>query len=495
MRRVALWCAFLALVSPAWSDDDSVTRRLFVAASELEKSGQIEPARKSYTQIVETAPESEWADDALLALARLEWAVDDPAALGSEPRDPARLARAQELLETLVTRYVASDSAAEATWRLALLLLEPSHTGRNPDEAVARLVSLPTIYPDSANAPRALALAATIDEREGRDERARASAFELLSGWPARPECAEAWLVLGRIFAGERRWGDALHALGRAQAVAGSDSARGAEAARLATLVDRLAFRIAAPGAPLSPSAEGLLALSLRPDALALSEEGELALLYAREDTLERVSAAGERERAAAPGAESLAFDRSGGLWAAGSAIAPPRGSVSFAAQAGLEIGGIAPVDAARVWLLDEGERRVLLASRDGSILERASLPERARPEKIAPDGERGAWILDARARLLHRVDETGKTLTRIDLSTRVERPQDLAVDVLGNLYLLDEREKSLHVLDAMGTPLFQVALSEEGELGFERPEAIAVDGSGGVAVYDARKRRISWLR
>ena len=78
MKRVALLCACLASASPAWCEDDSVTRRFFVAASELEKSGQIEPARKSYTQIVESAPESEWADDALLALARLEWSVDDP---------------------------------------------------------------------------------------------------------------------------------------------------------------------------------------------------------------------------------------------------------------------------------------------------------------------------------------------------------------------------------------------------------------------------------
>ena len=92
-------------------------------------------------------------------------------------------------------------------------------------------------------------------------------------------------------------------------------------------------------------------------------------------------------------------------------------------------------------------------------------------------------------------MDPEGKALTRIDLSTRVERPSDLAVDLLGNLYLLDDREGSLHVLDATGMPLFRVTLSSEGELGFERPESLGVDGSGGVAIYDSRKRRVSWLR
>lgn len=486
----------LALAIPATPAADDVTARLYEAARQLEQSGQIDQARAGYEQILQSAPESAWADDALLALANIAWPVDSAEALGQGPTPSAEaLAKAREHLEALATRYVAADAAADGSWRLALLKLEPRFEGYDPEDAAARLIALPTIYPDSPRAAPALALAAALDLHVGRDERAVGSAFALLSRAPGDRAAPRAWLSLAAADARGGRFESALVALGRAHALSIEGAPESEEAARFGALIDRFAHRVAQPAGAWTVDVEGGLTLPERATALAAFEDGAMVAAVERAGVIAEIAAdgrsAGKRTLA---GVTAVAIDAWRRVWAlAAGRVVAPDGAGSFTLGEDVRARDLAPAGR-ELWVADERGRRVLRLTPGGTVKATFLLPDRGEPARLRAWGAGGFVVLDARNKRALFVDAGGTLARRVELATLATDPVDIALDRLDHLYVLDGREARIAVVGADGTAIARVALPR-GELGIERPDALAVDGAGRVAVHDSRRKRITWLR
>lgn len=495
MSRTSVAAGLLVtlLVAPAvlGQADEALLARQLQAAQELEKGGQEAQARKLYQQVAEAEPPGASTDDALLALARLDWPVIDPARLGQVPVTADQLQQARERLEQLLQRFPASDSAAEAQWRLALLLDEPRAPFWSAAESAALLRTLPVLHPDTSWAPAALSRAAELHLELGRPEQAQELSFALLSRWPEHETAPQAWLVLGMADAQLGRFSEALFALGRARAAAEPGAEVGERALRLATLVDRVAHGRSGRAVVRSRQVPGRLA------DLAAAPGGAIAAVVEREGQILELDREATNPRALVPNAESVAIDRWQRLWVARgrSGLTAPDGTGLFAAaQDNAEIVDIVPVGAREAWLIDARGDRAVRVDAAGSTLATAEL---ARAEPVAavagPDG--GLVLLDARDEQLLRLDREGRVIDRIGLGERLRSPADLETDPLGQLYVLGGKESVVLVLGPDGTLRERIQLPSEGELAIDKPTELAVDEAGQVVVYDQRHRRVTWLR
>jgi hypothetical protein len=476
--------------------DDAVTERLFRAGLELEESGQLDQARQNYERIVASGEGGPWLDDALLALARLDWPVESYEALGEGTAPLRGLSAARERLQTIVTEHVSGDRAAEAMWRLALVSLEPDGPFWDPDEAAAQLTTLSTVYPDSERAPDALALSAWLDHRAGRDAAAREKAFRVLAVWPRHPAIALAWETLAASAARSRTWSDALHALGRA-----AEAREGADAEpprRLARLVDRFAHRLDEPETFLSYDAEfGRVETPSRVETLYALPGGDLVGRYDRGGGV-RVSVAGRTSALEMPeGTSAIGVDAWGRPWFGKTGrVERPAGQALTGVGGDREIDAVVPLGARSAWVI---------AGRDGSVVKisvgaaapdvEARMPDRFGAEAIAGVPGGGVWVLGDRGERILRVDADGSVVLQIDVEQALGDAEAIASDPLGHLYAIGRRPTQLLVFALDGSPLTRVVFPEDGPGSVSSPSALAVDDAGNVAVYDSRSREVTWLR
>ncbi len=476
-----------------------LARRQIRAAEELERDGQVAQARKIYEQIAANEAAAEWADNALLALARLDGSFDQDDALLAKPLAADALASARRRLEAIIKRFPDSDSAPEASWRLALLRLIPSTPHYSPEEAVALLSTLPVLYPEARELPDALVLAARLHLEAGRRQRAQRLAFELLSRFPRHVKAGRAALVLARAAFESGELDEALVELGKAQAAAESDSSARDAALDLATLLDRLRFSLlrgakqvfSAPPEALGPP------LPAKASDLAFDARGRLYVALERQEAV-AIYAPGQMtpERRRVAGLSTLAVDRWQRLWLAGTmGVLAPGGEV-FSLPERAEISDIAPVGPATAWVIDRKSRAVILVGEGvtaGGV--HAQLPPRAVPRRVVAGAYGGAWILDAKRRSLIQVGADGTSLKVVALEGLAATPVDLARDALGHLYLLDAKAPNLLVFSPDGELLTKQLLPRQGEAAFGRAELLAVDRSGALVVFEGRKKRLLWLR
>ncbi len=397
-------------------------------------------------------------------------------------------------LERISSAYVAADRAPEALWRLGLLLLDPDGPERDPDQAVARLLALPELYPDSPRAPDALALVALLDAAAGRDGRALETAFRVLWRWPqATGVTGRAWLAAGRVAAHRGETQRALFCLGRA---ASSGEPTGS-AERLVRLVDRLDLRAPAGEPAWALDLDHQLGLPERADDLAAAPDGRLFAAMGRENAIAEIDAAGRSAtRRPQAGVIAVAVDAWSRLWmlVPGAVVGPP-GAGRIALPEDLAPSALAISGARGIWVADRRGRRVVRLGAGGTIELTVGLADRGDPRALVPDGEGGVVVLDGRNRRLLLIDARGAPAGRIALGGSAGKPVDLDRDVRGDLYVLDAGAARVVVLDREGRLRASVSLPREGERGIARPERIAVDEAGRIAVYDARRRRVTWLR
>ncbi len=484
-----------AMGTAARAQPAALDERQYRAARDLERSGQLEQAEEIYRQIVDSRPDSDRADDALLALARIAWPLDDPGQLAADASALGSIESARSSLELLRKKYAAGDAAAEGLFRLALTHLVPHPRAWRPEEAAALLTTLPVLYPGAPEVPAALALAAELDIAAGRPSRASELAFRLIADWPDSPYTAQAWIVLGRVDFAAGRADEALAAFGAARrSAAERDERVASRALELSTLVDRVAY---APSRPAAAYRFGTVARPLPGKAsdLASDGEGRILAVLPRDDALVVVEQDGTTvQKRPSVGAAAVAVDAWGRSWLAhGAGIATPAGD-TLPLPPKARLSAIAPVAPGTVWAVDDRERRVVRLELGAGIVAEARLPQRSTPLRVAPAEDGGAWILTERPSLIVGVGPNGLPRKTIRLDSLVREPYDFDRDSLGHLYVLDRRELRVLVLSEEGQVLQRIALSGP-DRGIEKPEAIAVDGSGAVAVFDARDKRISWFR
>ena len=484
-----------AAAAPATAQSGTLDERQFRAARDLERSGQIQQAEEIYRQIVDSRPGSDRADDALLALARIAWPVDRADRLAADSSPLASIISARSSLELLRKSYPGGDAAAEGLWRLALTYLVPDPRAWRPEEAAALLTTLPVLYPEAPEVPGSLALAAELDVTAGRASRASELAFRIVADWPHDPSAAHAWIVMGRVDFAAGRFDDALSDFAAARRAAVEDEGGAAlHALELSTLVDRAAYASSRAGDAYRPD-RAARALPDKVSDLACDADGRLLASLPREDTVIVVGAGGEVvERRPFVGPSAVAVDAWGRPWVAREAgLTTPSGD-PVPVPPKTRIDSIAPVDPGTVWVVDGRARQVLRAAVGAGVSAKARLPERATPVRVAPVEDGGAWVLTERPSTLVRIGFDGLPRSTIRLEELVREPVDLERDRLGHLYVLDRRALAVLVLGEDGRLVHRIELARP-DGGVTRPEAIAVDGSGAVAVYDGREKRIFWFR
>ncbi len=475
---------------------DQLERR-YLAARDLERTGQSRQAREIYLEIASQKEQNPLQDDALLALARIALGVPGPETPVPPDVPSASYREARGYLEQIVALSPERESAPEAAYWLALLQLDPRAPFFDPAAALAALTSHPRLYPKSAYADGALLRAAELLVVTGRVDAAREMAFRVLSQGADGEDASRAWLVMGEAEARARRAEPALVALGRA-----TDENPGGPAARrardLATIVDRVAFATArAPQPPFAAAGEPI-GVEGRVSDVAASPEGTLVVVLPRDGKLDSIGADGRRlATRTLENPTAAAFDRWGRLWVAlpgrleigdsGRSIPlPPRAKVI----------SIAPTGPASAWIADADARQVLLLDGDGKVRVTLPLPSRADPERVAPAADGGVWVLDGKAPALLGYGPGGEERRTIPLGERVERPVDLESDPLGQVYLLAAKPIAVYVFDPSGTlaMTWEPRVADPGRE-FPRPSALAVDGAGCFALYDARLESARWWR
>ncbi len=487
----------IALPAIASDGDAAALERRYLAARDLEATGQLGQARDMYREIVAVETGNPRRDDALLGLTRIALGADGPEAPIPRTTSAAALVEARARLSAIVDAPSGADAAPEAAYWLALLQLDPRAPFFDPSAAQAALTAYPRLYPGSPFSRGAMVRASEVLVGSGRADAARQLAFRALAGGAAGNEAARAWRVLGEAEARAGRVQPALVALGRCFEIApGGPLAR--EAKDLATILDRSAFgRSRGTAGGYSPSGEPT-GLPGRVVDLAAQADGTLIALLARDGQLVTIAPDGKAgNRATALDATSVAIDRTGRTWLAapGKLLVGDRGA-TIPLPPGAEVVSIAPVGPLSAWIADADQRRVVRLNGDGAIAVTAPLPPRADPVRIAAAADGGVWVLESRGPTLLGYGPGGEQRAAIALGDPVEKPLDVRTDALGNVYLLGAKPIAVYVFDPAGklALTWEPASAAPGEE-FPRPALLAIDGAGGIAIYDARLENVRWWR
>ena len=499
-RRGAVLLAAVLAAAPAWpahagEESAAALERRYLAARDLEATGQAGQAREMYLDVAAVETGNPRRDDALLGLARIALGAGGPGEPLPESTTAAALVEGRDRLTAIVEGTPGADAAPEAAYWLALLKLDPRAPFFDPAAAQADLTAYPRLYPGSAYRRGAMLRASELLVESGRAEAARQVAFRVLADGADGAEAAAAWRVMGEAEARAGRPQPALVALGRSiQLEPDGPSARLAE--DLATLVDRTAFS-RGPGAGYAAAGEPI-GLPGRVADLAAQPDGTLLALLEREGQLVSIGRDGKAlNRVAAAGATAVAVDRSGRTWlAAAGKLSIGDSGLSIPLPAKSEVVSIAPTGPRSAWIADAGDRRVVRLNGDGTIAVTAPLPPRADPVSVAAAGDGGVWVLDARGPTLLLFGPGGEQRAVVALAERAEKPVDLCSDALGNAYLLATRPVAVLVFDPAGRPVTTWApgTADPGKE-FPRPALLAVDRAGEFALYDARLENVRWWR
>ena len=117
-------------------------------------------------------------------------------------------------------------------------------------------------------------------------------------------------------------------------------------------------------------------------------------------------------------------------------------------------------------------------------------------PRSVTTDATGRVIVADPPAHAVHVLDFKGKTSFRIQggKDRRLQTPVGVAADAQNNIYVSDSDRGMILVYDRLGR--FRHYLGKvKGEAFFERPEGVAVDGSGGrIYVADTARNAVAVL-
>ena len=498
-RAAALLGASLALALPALASEESTAalERRYLAARDLEATGQFSQAREMYLDIATVEAANPRRDDALLGLVRIALGASGPEEPIPSATSAAALLEARQHLAAIVDGPPGADAAPEAAYWLALLQLDPRAPFFDPAAAQAELTAYPRLYPGSAFSRGAMLRASELLVESGRADAARQLAFRVLASGAEGSEAAAAWRVMGEAEARAGRAQPALAALGRSVQIA-PEGPQARAAQDLAAIVDRTAFaRSHGPAGGYTPVGEPI-ALAGRVADLAAQADGTLVALFARDGELVSIGTDGKAKgRVTAIGASAVALDRYGRTWLA----APGRllvgdGGTSIPLPSGSEVVSIAPIGPLSTWVADADQRRVVRLNGDGTVTVTAPLPPRADPVRVAAAADGGVWVLEMRGPTLLGYGPGGEQRASVALADRVPKPVDVRSDALGNAYLLAAKPVAVYVFDPAGKLVltWEPAVAEPARE-FPRPALLAVDGAGQFALYDSKLENVRWWR
>jgi len=474
--------AHAALAQGAQRTSEEQARRLLEDGQRYWAEQKWKQAVDNFNTIINGFPETDSVDDALLALGRHQADVE------------GELGLARESFQRVTQQFPQSDQAPGAYYWLGMLTMRQAASQAELDDAMAQFDRVRRLYPGSSWVPAALYGSGLAMRRSGNlagaAELQRRVAMEYSTGEVA----AQAQFEVGHLMA---LLGDPLQAMEDFQRVRNGypDSSLAQRALERITALYR--FRRGAPSFTRDSSfsvSGGDVLRDVR--ALLLDPAGNLWIASDKTDSVVSFGPDGRMGK-------SYSGKNLGDLSLA------PDGAPVIAARTAVRIGG----------------RDLKSFSLPGTKPE--SL-ERIRAAVILRGGD--ILVADEKLKAVHRFDASGKYLGPFPDSGE-RRVIRLGLDVEGAIYMLDERE-GVSVFDAKGERIRRLpprgagyelrepvdvaidtalnsyvvdkkagvvfVFSPSGELRgtlgrneLQEPEAIALEPSGAVLVYDKKARQI----
>ena len=497
---VVAWLALITAgaAAPPLNAAEQVVVRQFEHAGRLLQEGRPELAVDEYRRLADSYPNSDLADDALLAIAAQRYAVSDLDGLGRS-HGPG-LEEVFRMYDRIRRDHGQGNAAPAAIVRMALLRLEPRAAGYALEEARALFRSAIENYPASEWSDDARLGMAFCSRRTAEPARVVADLQPFSEALAASPLAARAYL-----------WrGDAFEALGRRTRAVETYQAlrdrlpRAAEAAwargralllMRRTLAARGTARLAEDGSYEAARFDG----AREAPTITASEQGSIYLANPGRGTISRLDARGrllEQKPAGKPALMGLdPFGRA--VFVEGATLRLGRQSWNLAAP---EEGKTVPLRPAAApvsradgsWWIPDGSGGALLEfDRDLAFKRTVWSDSGASVSRSRAGADGTTWLLDTDSGRLVRLSAAGESRV-ISLRANpadLREPADLAVDPHGAVWVLDAGRARVAVFSPAGEFEGSVALESAATGGAF--QALEVDSEGAFLVYDSRERRL----
>ncbi|HUF49127.1 MAG TPA: tetratricopeptide repeat protein [Vicinamibacterales bacterium] len=493
--------AFVLFSAPAptarqAANEEQVARRQLESGRAFLRQGNYLEALKDFRAVAETHASTSVADDALLEIARYFLDIAG---------DPVQAAAA---VDALLRNYATSDSAPDGYVMAGRLALARSRQAADLDAALANFDRVIRLFPTSDAVARSLQLSGETFYLSGRLDDALANLGRVTAEYPAGQAAAEAYLAAGRVLVA---LGRPVLAMEELQQVRNRwpESDAAAIALDRITLLHRLYVRAPA-GTALTLSTETIGPARLR-DVVRLVRTPQQRIYWSSRSGMGVLDPGSTDRLPVFTRFRGLTADVAGNPVAIDSASLKPLQGDSVAILLPDNEGGARAldkiVDALQTsngqWLvMDEDQRAIHRFERDGKY---AGVFATARVTRFALGGRDEVAAIERDGREVLVFDGAGKALARVALRSGgldLRDPVDVAFDDFGHLYVLGRNAVAVfspHPAPkpegapsaAAGYRLMTVHTAPRQSGGFDRAEALLVDRSGGLFIYDGRAERI----
>jgi TolA-binding protein len=490
LASAALALCGLASSALAQSRPDEQARRLLDDGRQYRAQGKLKQALDNFTTIVTSFADTDSVDDALLEIGRHRMDVDGD------------LEKARQSFEHVTKSYPQSDGAPGAYYWLGRLTLSRATTAAELDDALAQFTRVQRLYSRSDWVPMALYASGLVHRKAGRLQDAIEIERRVTLEYPHSDAAASAQFEIGQSYA---LTGEPRLAMEEFQQVRN----RFPENPWAVAALDRTTalYRLYGSGKPTftldasyslgtGEMLKDVTALLIAPDRtywLASEKVKSVFHLSAEGKVLTSLAAESPRTLALSPKGDIVAAVRSavriGGKDIKTFAVPsdepgkPPEVLEKIEAAIVLPGGTTLVSDHKRhrVYRYDDQYKFVGTFPPD---------PKERQVARILLDSEGTIVMLDADEKSVRFYDVTGKLLRTVGPKGQgfeLKRPLDIAVDPFRNLYIADQA--AIYVVNAQGQLLTTIA----GDI--KKPQAIALEPSGDLLVYDDSLQKVSRYR
>lgn len=466
---------------------DDLARRQYESGRTFVQNGRFAEALKDFQSVIDSFPQSSYADDALLDMATYHLDIT---------RDHTA---AQAAADRLLKDYPASDSAPMAYVLAGRLSIARSRTPASMDAALASFERVPRLFPSSpAVAAAKFYTGDTLRQAKRIDEALPHFRSLILeyprSIWAARAELAQAPHLIAS--------GRGTQAFGGLQRVRESfpGGAEATAALNFNTILYRLYLR-----KPVSHSFSGrflgtekdrfrdVTGIVVDPAGRVLLGHKQGVAIFDASGTVMRTFAAADPSAFFLDG-ERLVVIRDGILLPEKAAPIPVTVTAPGKEPRQLEeIPAVITLAGGDRLAIDRKAKTVIRVSSAGKYV---STFAAVNAERLARNEFDDVAMIDRDSKSIVLADRDGKIISRIPAKGagyQFDDLADLAFDGLGHLYVLDSRKAVIHVFGPGPKNAWLATIASPGrEPGaLQKPKALALDAAGRLYVFDESSQRI----
>lgn len=470
--------------------NEDLARRQYESGLTFMQNQRYTEALKDFQAIIDSFPQSQVADNALLqiALYRLEVARD--------------LAATQQAVDQLLKQYPDSDSAPMAYVVGGRVSMARGRTSADVDAALASFERVERLFPGNEAVPAAGYFAGETLRLVRRHDEALERYRRVTAAYPNSPWAARANLGAGYCLVQNDRALAAFPEVQRVRQMMPQTSVS-ADALNVNTILYRLYVRT--PGQPAYAfSGRGIGSEKANyDDVIGLAFDLQGRLLLGHKNGIAIFDQKGGAAGAIGSSNPSAFFvDLSGRIYIVrqnmlvsekieSTAVTIPQSGKPEPRRVEEIPSGVALSTGDRI-LVDKEKRDVIRLNAQGVYA--GPFATGLNTERLAVNRLDDVAMIDKDSKSIVIVDRDGKSLMKIAgraAGYQFDEPVDLEFDQLGHLYVLDRGRQSVFVFSPRGRLLTAFALPEKAPGAFARARALAVDAAGRLYIFDERARRV----